>query len=146
MLNRILVILVVIGLSLAAYVRWSPVEPTMWHVMPEVSGVGDVSSYNGHIAARQITTTPEGVLSALDRTILAAPRTKRIAGDVEAGMLTYEIRSAVLAFPDFVTVAISDDRLLVIQGRSQFGGDQGGNAERIALWLDNLGPLVVPPS
>lgn len=150
-LRWILAAFILLVLGLMAYVRFAPVDPKVWHRAPDILGIGDHAFQGGFGAVRAITTTPEGLLEAIDRTAVATPRTVRIAGSVADGMVTYETRSAGFGFPDYTTAAIitSNDNgpsVLQIIGRQRFGiEDLGVNQARIESWLDQLGPLIVAP-
>ena len=143
---RYMIIFAVVLAIALLWPRLAPTDPMNWHVMPRADGVGDVSRMGGFTAARQITTTSEGILQAIDRIALATPRTARVAGSVEEGMITYQTRSRIFGFPDYTTVAVTDDPLLIIDARLRFGkGDMGVNKARVTDWLSQLGPLIVAP-
>jgi uncharacterized protein (DUF1499 family) len=73
---------------------------------------------------------------------MATPRTRRIAGSLEEGMITWETRSRLWAFPDYTTArarAEGGQTLLDITARSRFGQyDYGVNAARLRAWLDGV--------
>lgn len=155
MLTKILLTGLMLLVLAAAFVRLAPTEPEEWHVAPTQAAVGDYPSRTGFETLRQITTGPEVVLALLDQVIMATPRTRRIAGDVTTGRITYQTRSALWGFPDYTTVAIvapdgadanAAAPLLSLQGRLRFGADDlGVNRARMTDWLTQLGPLVVEP-
>lgn len=124
-----LVAVAVVGFGL--YVRLAPSDPAQWHRMPQ-----DVTSRdlpNG--AMRVIPATGAAPLQRLDDIIRATPRTRVLAGSVEAGMITYVTRSAFWHFPDYTTVRQDGERIEVY-GRLRFGqSDLGVNAARIDGWL-----------
>ena len=101
-------------------------------------------------AARQITTPAADILRAVDQIAGSTDRTQLVAGSVGEGLMTYETRSALMGYPDYTTVTVTDGAegpLLVINARSRFGkGDMGVNRARVEDWLARLGPLVVPLS
>ena len=138
----VLVVLVVAGLML--FVRLAPTDPQRWHQPQEVRGTGDYAEAGGHRIERKITATPEEVLRRLEQRALATPRTTLVAGSVDAGRLTFRTRSLIWGFPDFTTVEVIGDTL-VIYGRLRFGqSDMGVNKARVLDWLASLGPLTEP--
>lgn len=144
MMNILWVVILLVALTMA-YVRLAPTDVARWHQIATVDGPGDLPEAGGFRAARQINADPEAVLAALDRIALATPRTTRIAGAVDQGMITYQTRSLIWGFPDHTTVAVQGD-LLVVHGRLRFGGsDMGVNRARVQDWLAQLGPLTTAP-
>ncbi|MEM9843514.1 MAG: DUF1499 domain-containing protein, partial [Pseudomonadota bacterium] len=86
---------------------------------------------------RRIEATPE-TLAALDEIARATPRTTILAGSVEDGIVTYVTRSALMGFPDYTTVSLSDGAL-TLYARLRFGqSDLGVNAARLEAWLRAL--------
>ena len=128
-------ILLVLGVAaFAVWVRVAPTDVARWHKMPAALEPGDMS--NG--AVRTVDAS-EGTLAAFDRVVGQTPRTQRIAGSVDDGMITYVTRSAAFGFPDYTTVQVENDQLVVF-GRARFGlSDLGVNATRIDGWLAALG-------
>jgi hypothetical protein len=125
----VLALVVLVGAALA-YVRLAPSDAARWHEMP--AEISDRDLAGG--AMRRA----EGDLAALDRVIRDTPRTRVLAGSVEAGMVTYVTRSRVFGFPDYTTVR-QDGDTLAIYGRLRFGqSDMGVNAARIDGWLARL--------
>lgn len=137
--------LIVVGAVLA--VRVAPTDPAAWHVDPLTAA----SPSPGGVVARPdggdmpvpvLNATPSEVLSRLDAIITATPRTKRIAGDVASGRITYVTRSLVFGFPDYATVsavAVEGGSAPVILSRLRFGvSDTGVNGRRVQGWLDAL--------
>ena len=49
--------------------------------------------------------SPEDVLARLDAIALQTPRTMRLDGSPEDGLITWVTRSAVFGFPDYTTAA-----------------------------------------
>lgn len=141
---RILTVLLVLILGLAAYVRFSPTNVAVWHRLPDVAGPGDTPSDSSFLAVRRITAPADQVLMAVEQRALATPRTTLLAGSIAEGMLTFQTRSLLWGFPDYTTVGIKGD-LLVFHGRLRFGqSDMGVNRARIEEWLSTLGPLTEP--
>jgi len=147
----ILALLIVTAVFMLTFFRFAPDDVALAHTSSYPQEPGDFPRKGGFGATRRITTTPEGILKALDQVALATPRTQRLAGDVDAGIITYVTRSAVFGFPDYTTAEITTSiadvgPLLQINGRQRFGiEDLGVNEARIKDWLGQLGPLIVAP-
>lgn len=131
--------LLVLGLGFAAWVRLAPVRPERWHRVPSTATqVGDWAEPGGFEAVRQLEK-PQAALAALDAIIMASPRTTRLEGAPEDGLVTYVTRSALWGFPDITNLWIEGGRLHIrghlIYGRS----DLGVNRARIEGWLIHAG-------
>lgn len=132
-------------LFLMAYVRLAPVDIARWHQTREVTGPGDTTRPASFEAVRRMTAPADQVLAAVAQQAMTTPRTILLAGSIEEGMMTYQTRSLLWGFPDYTTVSVQDD-LLVLFGRARFGrSDMGVNKARISTWLEALGPLTGPP-
>ena len=125
------VVLVVVGGL--AWIRLAPSDPAVWHVDPKVTADQDLAT-----GVRRRIPSGDGTFEALERLILATPRTEVLAGSVEDGKVTYVTRSQWMGFPDYTTVMQSDD-VLEMHARSRFGqSDMGVNKERVDGWLTAL--------
>ncbi|MEQ9258273.1 MAG: DUF1499 domain-containing protein [Roseovarius sp.] len=128
-----LVLVAVVGLM--GYVRLAPSDPARWHAMPEDVTEQDLAGG----AIRVVEGAGRATLERLDAIAMETPRTTRLAGSVEEGMITYVTRSRVFGFPDYTTVRLAGDRLELF-GRLRFGAsDMGVNAARLDGWLERLG-------
>ncbi len=134
--------LAVLFLGLATYVRLASVDPALWHVDPETAS--DPGG-RGVLIRQSSDLSPEAALRALDKIILATPRSRMIAGDVASGMVTYEVRTKWKRYPDYATFkATPSDQGsdLVILSRARFGeSDFGVNAARLDGWLEQFKAL-----
>lgn len=120
-------------LALIAYVRFAPSDPADWHVMPEAVAERDLAG-----GVMRVVEVGDGGLGRLDAVARNWPRTRVLAGSVEAGMVTYVTRSALWGFPDYTTVRQAGDRL-EIYARLRFGrSDFGVNRARVEAWLEAL--------
>lgn len=148
MLKKILIGAGVLILAGVAYVRLSPTDITTFHVAPIATEAGDTSGSHSFKAARQVTAPAADILRAVNQIATATDRTMLVAGSTDEGLVTYETRSALMGYPDYTTVTVTDGAagpLLLIYGQSRFGqSDLGVNRARIEDWLTQLGPLVVP--
>ncbi len=126
-------VIVFIPLLLVAYVRFAPSDPARWHVVPSV-----VSNGRHKCGVKRRLTVDERSLNRFDTIAVSEPRTERLAGSVQEGMVTYVSRSRLIGFPDYTT-AHQDGDDLVICARQRFGrSDFGVNAERVDRWLAAL--------
>ena len=149
-LFALVAIIAVVMIGISAFVRTSSTDVAAFSAAPAADGPGDVESAGSFQAARRITTTPEGVLQALDSVARNSPRTTLFAGSVEEGTMTWQSRSRIFGFPDYTTATVDttgDAPLLVIYGRLKYGqADMGVNRARVQNWLAQLGPLIAPAS
>jgi uncharacterized protein (DUF1499 family) len=143
---------VVLLAGVAASARLAPDDPTVWQAAlptdtplaqgPCADSVERLTPLSGGKAACLLDGPPAEVLARLDAVALTEPRTRRMAGSPEEGLITWETRSLVFGFPDFTTaqaVSQGDKTRLDIVARQRFGrGDMGVNAARLKEWLSRL--------
>lgn len=131
----------------AAIVRIKPIDPSIWHVDPElvarptdrdhilVRTGGDIEPPLFAIARAQLAKKVEKV-------ILSTPRTIKLSGDLTEGHATYVTRTAIWAFPDVASVKIVEglgQSSLLVLSRQVYGvKDFGVNAERVKGWIAAL--------
>jgi uncharacterized protein (DUF1499 family) len=150
-LKIIIILLVVIGAAVlggAVYFRAVPDDPARWHVdpltvvKPEAPNAALIRPEGGDSAAASYSLDPVELAEAIDEIALSEPRTKRIAGDPEELWMTYVQRSAVLGFPDYISVKVvpvDGGATWAAFSRSRFGSyDWGVNAKRLARWQEAL--------
>lgn len=128
----------------AAYVRLAPDDPARWHVAPrlaapETGGApGVVQGVPGGAAVQIAAADPAAALSRLDAIATASPRTRRLAGSVAEGRITWVSRSRFWGFPDYTTAEVIPGGL-VLYARQRYGSDDWGvNAARLRGWLAQL--------
>ncbi|SNR42126.1 DUF1499 domain-containing protein [Puniceibacterium sediminis] len=127
-----IIVLVVVGGI--AWIRLAPSDPSVWNVDPMVSADQDLAG-----GVRRRLDGGRDMFEALDRTILATPRTELLAGSVDEGRITYVTRSQWMAFPDYTTVQQNEDQV-EIYARARFGqSDMGVNKARVEGWLEQIG-------
>lgn len=151
----LLLLALVVGGAMA-WIRLAPSDPARWHVAPSPGEVGGwtfhppgidaVSEEPGgaRAAVTVLDESPTEVLARFDAIARATPRTRRLAGSPEAGMITWITRSAVFGFPDYTTAAARSEgpvTTLTLHARLRFGrSDFGVNAARLRDWLAQLAP------
>lgn len=129
----VLLVVLVLAVGLAVYVRVAPSDPDRWHVMPD-----DVTDRDLEGGVMRVVDAGAGGLSRLHEIITDTPRTTVLAGSVEEGMITYVTRSKVFGFPDYTTVQQSGGKIR-LYGRLRFGkSDLGVNAKRVDGWLNRF--------
>ncbi|QDY68701.1 DUF1499 domain-containing protein [Qingshengfaniella alkalisoli] len=147
LINTAIIIAVLVA-AFGLWVRVAPSNEARWHVDPlRVEGWSKAQGYlvrpnNGDAATPVFNEDAEGVLMAFDQIAMSTPRVIHLAGSVDTGMLTYEIRSLVWGFPDYLTVhAVPDDggTSLAIWSRARYGkSDMGVNRKRVEDWLSQM--------
>ena len=141
---------IIAALGLLAYIRLAPSDPGVWHLSPVTTaqaGQGAcaaaiITQPNGARVACLSPDTPETLLSRLDQTAIATPRTTRLAGTPQSGRVTWITRTAPMGFPDYTTAEATltpTGTRLDIYARQRFGGkDYGVNTARLKSWLKNF--------
>ena len=127
-------IICLVGLiaAFALYGRLAPSDPARWHKAPPDLPVGDSTGLNSFVAARG---GDREILERLIQIAEATPRTERLAGSVDEGMITLVTRSRLWGFPDYTTIRLQG-QTLTVYGRARFGqGDMGVNRARVEGWL-----------
>ena len=133
MFKFILVLLLLGGLGLLGYIRFAPSDPDEWNVDPKVTADQDLA--NG---VRRRIDGDADTLAALDRIILATPRSELLAGSVADGRITYITRTKWMGYPDYTTLQLNDG-MIELWARSRFGkSDMGVNRARVEGWLQEL--------
>jgi hypothetical protein len=126
-----IIVLVVVGGI--AWIRLAPSDPAVWNVDPMVTADQDLAG-----GVRRRLDGGRDLFQALDRIILATPRTELLAGSVEEGPITYITRSQWMRFPDYTTVQLDGDQV-ELYARLRFGqSDTGVNKARVEGWLAQL--------
>jgi uncharacterized protein (DUF1499 family) len=90
-----------------------------------------------------VAEMPQALLARFDAVARGSPRVAVVAGSVAEGHITYVQRSALVGFPDYISVRavpVGDGAALAIWSRSRYGhSDLGVNRARIEGWLAALG-------
>ena len=146
-------LLVFVTLGAMIWIRLAPTDPVDWHAYPAAelrSGKPNdflLAPEGGDATAPVYAVEAAALAARLDTFVLHEPRTERLAGSAERGLVTYLQRSLVMGFPDYVTVAFQDledgKSTLTIWSRSRFGySDLGVNEGRVRRWIEFLEPLA----
>ena len=136
------------ALGVLAYVRVAP-SGGEWHVDPEAEGRSGPGRWliadGGDVPALRLSAAPERALAAFDAAAVA-DGAERLAWDPEAGRATYVARSAVLGFPDYVSVKVAaegEGSRLAAYSRLRFGSsDFGVNRARLERWAERVRAAV----
>jgi len=140
----LVLMIVVSGL---VYIRMAPDDVALVHVAPPTGAEPGVPVI-GQGSALFVTdydATPEQMWRAVQQVILSTPRTNYLAGSAKDGMITYVTRSMVFGFPDYTTVAVTQNEQgsrVTLFGRLRYGrSDFGVNAKRLRGWVKALKSL-----
>jgi uncharacterized protein (DUF1499 family) len=131
-------------------------DPDVWHVDP--TNTTRTGKPNDALAAPVGTTRAEPdivltllqkpareLLASLDAVARTEPRVKVLAGSTESGRITYVQRSAIIGFPDYVSVTAVETEAgsaLILWSRARYGySDLGVNQARLQRWLAAAGLL-----
>ncbi len=130
--------LVIAGL---AWIRLAPSDPAVWHLDPAAPGFvppANAAAFCPGPESRYGSTGAD--LAPLIAVAESWPRTRRLAGSVEEGRITYITRSRLLGFPDYTTIALREVggmSQICMVARQRFGlRDFGVNAARIHAWVE----------
>ncbi|WP_336470013.1 DUF1499 domain-containing protein [Candidatus Halocynthiibacter alkanivorans] len=140
----LLSVAVLIG-GAAAWVRFAPSDPELWHVAPLRAADPGRAGYLLMASSADnpvLEADTSEVLRALDGIARATARTKVLTGSVAEGRITYITRSRFWGFPDYTSVTATDvtgGSQLVIFARLRFGrSDLGVNKARVLSWMAQL--------
>ncbi len=145
----LLVALIALAGAGALYVRSAESDPARWHVDPTTRpSTGRPNEARvmpeppADVVSPVFAMTPAELAERLDAVIRAEPRTARLAGGPTDSFATYVQRSALVGFPDYVSVRAvpaEGGAALAMWSRSRFGyGDMGVNRARLARWMAAL--------
>lgn len=149
-------ILAALGVGFVLWVRSAKDDPLDWHVDPLTVVKGGKSNRYLMLPDAKTSKSPVFEVSALelatafDAVAMAQPRVSRLAGSVEELWMTYVQRTALMGYPDYISVkaiAIANadgNATLAIYSRSRFGrSDFGVNRARVKMWIKALGQMLV---
>lgn len=143
-ISRVLLLLVVVIVGTALFMRIIGHDPAQWHVEPAsvtLSGKPNEYLIAGRDAIR-FDATPETVSTAFHEIATAEPGARLIAGNPDQGWMTYVVTSKLMGFPDYVSVRIvktDTGSTLTAYSRARIGySDMGVNRARLERWLASL--------
>ena len=152
MIKLVLILALLAAAGAMLYVRFTPSDPEAWHVDPRAVSKPDtpnswlVRSVGGDAPAPEFALPAPDLAALVDAVVLAQPRTRRIAGSVEAGHMTYLTRTPLMGFPDYVSIrvfATATGASLAAFSRARFGhSDLGTNRARLDAWLAAIDAAV----
>ncbi|PRY94949.1 uncharacterized protein DUF1499 [Hasllibacter halocynthiae] len=129
----------------AAFVRLAPTRPAEWDVDPAREGRTGPGRHliaeEGDAPPLQLAAPPGMVLDALSE-IAAEEGGTRIVWRPDDGRATWEVRSRVMGFPDYVSVRAvpaGGGTVLTAYSRLRYGADDMGvNEDRLNRWTAAL--------
>lgn len=134
-------VVAVIALGLMAYVRLAPTKAADWNIDLSERPQAMAALSPDQVAVLEggaYIDLSKGSLARLDAIAMATPRTRRLAGSLAEGRITWETRSLIWGFPDYTTAQVQGEGL-VIFARLRFGSsDLGVNAKRLRQWIAQL--------
>jgi uncharacterized protein (DUF1499 family) len=146
----VLLVLVATGIGTVLAVRFSRDDPARWHVDPLAAVLsGKPNQYVlGPEKSPVFAVDAISLAQAFDDMAMAQPRVERLAGSVGDLWLTYVQKSALIGYPDYISVKFIDtpdgSATLAVFSRSRYGhSDLGVNQGRIKSWVKALGEGVV---
>lgn len=150
--------------AMLLFIRFAAMDPKRWHIDPERpirSGKPNdfhLTAFAAYPVGDQMAGVYdlpfESLCNILQDVALAEPRTIRIAGDEMLGHITLVQRSALMGYPDAITIMTypidhSDDHptsSVAIYSRSRYGNsDRGINRARVQRWLAEAAPFRAEP-
>ena len=143
---KILFFCFLIFLICIGYIRLSKVNIDVWHVDPDLI-LSNKSRNSFLLNAKnkklQHFDLPIQLLYKKLNRIIIEDGCRLIFGEISTGLITYECRSKLFGFPDYVTIKFEHIDVLTssiaIYSRSRFGrNDFGKNRARIVKWLKVL--------
>lgn len=143
-----LVVLAVLVAS-ALWFRLVPMPAEQWHVDP--ASVSPPSSPNFALrvgADAPVFAQGPDVIAARLADVARAAGATPIAGTPAEGHVSYVVRSALMGFPDAISIRLLPEgqgTRVEIFSRSRYGySDLGVNAARVAAWIAALGAQTGP--
>ena len=138
-----LILLVLAGsavLAAALWFRLVPMPADTWHVEPAAVTPPSHLNHDLRVGARApvFEASPE-VAAAMLADVASAEGARIIAGDPASGHVTYVVRSAIMGFPDAISVRLVPDghgTRMELYSRARFGqSDLGVNTARMDRWI-----------
>ncbi len=139
-MNTIILLGGSVFLVLQLIIRFLPMRVKKWHIDPFSASNPQRS---GVLIKLCLPFEPKDSICRLCEIAESSPCSKRIAGDIESGRVTYVVRSVFWGFPDVVTIAVRSSEQgseLAVLSRLRFGRfDFYVNERRVKAWLEAAG-------
>lgn len=152
MIKLVLILGLLAAAAVMAFIRFTPSDPADWHVdpravaRPSTPNAWLIRAVGGDAPAPEYAVPAPELARIVDEVVAAQPRTRRLAGAVEAGHMTYVTRTPLMGFPDYVSVrvfATATGASLAVFSRSRFGhSDLGTNRRRLEDWMAAIDAAV----
>lgn len=116
-------------------------KPNWYRLVPDDASVDRDPKRDGHPPTFDVSAGELG--AAFDAVATSDDRVEVLAGSAAAGHVTYVQRSAVFAFPDYISTRFIENpdggSTLAVYSRARFGrSDLGVNEKRVARWVDGV--------
>lgn len=145
-----LLLFVAFGLGFVLWVRFSRDDTIRWHLDPLVTVLsGKPNQFLLEAKNAPVFDVKAKVLAeTFDKVALARPNVRLLAGSIDDLWLTYVQRSALMRYPDYISVRFLDrpdgTATLAVFSRSRFGySDLGVNQKRVNAWVVALEQAIV---
>lgn len=147
MFKLIALVLVGLGVVLAAYIRLAPSDPARWHEDPRLVTRPATPNFHlirmagGDVMPQVFQMAPDVLAQRIDE-IARADGAELIAGSVRSGHMTYLTRTRIMGYPDYTSILVEpagDGAMLLGFARARFGhSDLGNNRARLDRWVAAL--------
>ncbi|MFT4714943.1 MAG: hypothetical protein ACI861_001428 [Paracoccaceae bacterium] len=138
---------VIIGFFL--FVRFAPSSPATWHVDPMTAKKGRKKNvfiqlpYTGKHRSPVFAMDAAALARSYDDLILSRNNVTKLAGDADAGFVTYVARSKMMRYPDYISIKFIDlgerRSTIAVFSRARFGySDRGVNRRRFLAWQKKI--------
>ena len=135
----------------ALYVRFAPIEPNDWHIDPDEANAPSTPNFVllAGDDAPVYTAAPADVFAAYNQALANLPNTSRIAVGPGEGFATYLQRTALMGYPDFISIRVTpteNGARAAIFSRSWFGRrDFGVNQARVDALFEAVAAAGLTP-
>lgn len=141
-MGSIIVVVLVLVVGVAAYVRLSPLDVEKWHnpKLPKLEA-GEHPSGGSFVGRYVQQDDGQAALARVHEVAVKTPRTQVLAGSVAEGKISYVTRTRGFGFPDVTTVTLLEDAAtgttsVQIYARLRYGKkDLGVNKTRVRDWV-----------
>ncbi len=149
-MKYLLLVLVAFGIGFVLWVRFARDDAARWHVDPLTAVLsGKPNQYLLKPENAPVFDMDARSLAVVfDAMAQAQPDVQLLAGSIDGLWLTYVQRSALMRYPDYISVRFIDrpdgTATVAMFSRSRFGhSDLGVNQKRVGTWIKALGQEIV---